>query len=548
MASVRRFTMRLLVTFALVVAAFAPASTQQQQQQQRFRRTENPVLDQFIVVLADQTSRGRASTAPRHAQILSAIFGGTVLNVYSYALNGFSIRMPEAAAMALSEHPDVAWVETDAVGFVFDTQYGPPWGLDRVDQRNLPLNNEYVYDNTGAGVHVYVIDSGIRMTHVEFGGRAALGYDFVGDGQNGVDCFGHGTHVAGTVGGATYGVAKGVQLRAVRVLDCSGGPPNTFTSWAIAAADWVTANRVLPAVANMSLGYQLSDALDAAVRNSIGSGVTYVVAAGNSNTTTGSTSPQRVGEAIIVAASNQYDYRAGFSNYGALVDLFAPGVGVLSAIHTGDTASGFKDGTSMATPHVAGAAARYLQANPGASPAQVESAMITAATGGVIIDPGPGSPNRLLYTVLQPPPPPGSTISFQASNGQWMVAEGGGGGTVNANRDGVGPWETFTVEDFNGGELYDGEQVALRTDSGWYLQAVNGGGGEFLAIGGGPWAHETFTIVLLSGSDNRVDNGEVVALRSINGYYVVAEGGGGGIVNCNRTGIGAWEQWQIWLR
>jgi subtilisin family serine protease len=546
MLRLRGFAVHLILTIAVMVAAFTPASTQVQQT--KFRRSENPVPDQFIVVLRDQASRGPLSVAPRLAQEMADVYGGTVLNVYTHALNGFAVRMPEAAAMTLSEHPDVAWVETDAVGFLFDVQTNPPWGLDRVDQRTLPLNNQYVYDNTGAGVHVYVIDSGIRMTHVDFGGRAAFAADFVGDGQNGVDCFGHGTHVAGTVGGATYGVAKGVQLRAVRVLDCSGGPPNTFTSWAIDAADWVTANRVLPAVANMSLGYVLSDALDTAVRNSIGSGVTYVLAAGNSDTTTGSTSPQRVGEAIIVAASNRFDFRAGFSNYGALVDLFAPGVGVVSAYHTSDTASATSDGTSMAAPHVAGAAARYLQTNPGASPAQVQNALITAATVGEIIEPGPGSPNRLLYTVLQPPPPSGPTISFQASNGQWMVAEGNGGGAVNANRSSVGPFETFSVEDLNGGELFDGDPVAFRTGGGWYLQAVNGGGGAFLAVGGGPFAHETFTIVLMSGSDSRVDDGEVVALRSANGYYVVAEGGGGGVVNCDRLSIGAWEQWGIWLR
>ena len=397
-----------------------------------------------------------------------------------------------------------------------------------------------------------MIDTGIRPTHVEFGGRASIAADFVGDGWNGNDCNGHGTHVAGTIGGATYGVAKAVQIHALRVLNCGDSGPDmeTVTSWAIGAVNWVTANHMSPAVANMSLHYDPSDALDTAVRNSIASGVTYAIAAGNEGTTAGATSPQRVSEAIIVAATASNDFRAGFSNFGPLVDVFAPGVDVLSAYWTSDTASAVLDGTSMAAPHVAGSAARYLQANPGASPATVEADLIGNSTGGVVADPGPGSPNRLLYKgfIQVPQPPGGLTISFQASNGQWMVSEGNGGGGVNANRDGVGPWESFSVEDLNGGELRDGDPVAFRTGGGWYLQADGGGGGAFLAVGGaaGPW--ETFTIVDLSAPGGAVGDGHVVALQSINGFYTVAELGGGDVVNCNRTGIGAWEQWRIWLR
>jgi subtilisin family serine protease len=293
----------------------------------------------------------------------------------------------------------VAYVEPDRVMRTMVTQTGATWGLDRVDQRSRPLSGTFTYTNTGAGVRAYIIDTGIRFDHAQFGGRATSGFDAV-DGGAADDCNGHGTHVAGTVGGSSYGVAKGVSLVAVRVLACDG---SGSTAGVIAGIDWVTANRVLPAVANMSLGGGASAALDAAVRRSIAAGVTYAIAAGNGifgifAANACNYSPSRVTEGLIVSATNNTDAKQSWANYGTCVDLFAPGIGITSAWHTSTTATNTISGTSMATPHVAGVAALYLQGNPGATPAAVQSAINAAATTGVVRSPGSGSPNRLLFT------------------------------------------------------------------------------------------------------------------------------------------------------
>lgn len=332
--------------------------------------------------------------------------GGSVRFVYDAALSGFAASLPERAVQALLRNPNIDYIEPDQTVQLDTTQTNATWGLDRIDQPNLPLNSTYVYNYDGTGVHAYIIDTGIRYTHNEFGGRATFGYDAIGDGRNGNDCNGHGTHVSGTVGGATYGVAKNVSLVAVRVLNCSGSGTN---SGVIAGVNWVTNNHISPAVANMSLGGGASSALDTAVNNSINSGVTYAIAAGNSNANACNYSPARVAAALTVGATTSTDARASYSNYGTCLDLFAPGSSITSAWYTSNTATNTINGTSMATPHVAGVAALYLDANPGATPSQVASAIINNAVTGKVTNPGSGSPNRLLQSLFGSGPSPTPT-------------------------------------------------------------------------------------------------------------------------------------------
>ncbi|WP_107706102.1 S8 family peptidase [Nocardioides allogilvus] len=334
--------------------------------------------------------------------------GAQVTHTYSTVLDGFAAKLSPRALRGIRNNPHVAYVEADAPVQLSDTQSPATWGLDRIDQRDLPLNNSYTYTQSGAGVTAYVIDTGIRTTHAEFSGRAVSGYSAIADGRGTDDCNGHGTHVAGTVGGETYGVAQDVRLVAVRVLDCNGSGSN---SGVIAGVDWVTQNHAAgaPAVANMSLGGGVSSALDTAVSNSISDGVSYALAAGNdSGANACNGSPGRVAAGLTIGSTTNTDARSSFSNIGSCLDMFAPGSSITSAWITNDTSTNTISGTSMATPHVAGAAALYLQANPSATPATVSNALISASTPNKVTNAGTGSPNRLLYmgTGTTPTPTP----------------------------------------------------------------------------------------------------------------------------------------------
>jgi subtilisin family serine protease len=384
-----------LALLCLMILASPP--TRSKAQKDRILRNLNKIQNHYIVVLDDSVvgEKGVYSIAEYVAADMASRHKVKVDRVFKHAINGFSVEMSEAEAEALSQDFRVKFVEEDGVVTADATQNNPPWGLDRIDQRDRPLSGTYTYNWTGSGVRAYIIDTGIRTAHTQFGGRASNVFDAFGG--NGQDCNGHGTHVAGTVGGSTYGVAKSALLRGVRVLNCSG---SGSTSGVIAGVDWVRQNHIAPAVANMSLGGGVSTALDNAVNNLSNAGVTIAVAAGNSNANACNSSPARAVNAITTGSTTATDARSSFSNFGTCVDIFAPGSGILSAWFTSNTATATLSGTSMASPHVAGAAALYKQANPSASATTVRNALVNNASLNKITNVGTGSPNRLLYTLF----------------------------------------------------------------------------------------------------------------------------------------------------
>ena len=405
---IRKHLLVLAVSAVLATPAFAA----------ELRKVENAIPGKYIVVfnsgdireqvdadrqagrldkaLASSADAAIAAEVEKRVVDIAARYDLPVSQLYTHALHGMVVDADERKLARLLNDPRVEFVEEDGYIELSATQTGATWGLDRVDQRDLPLNGSYIYTPLAANVRAYIIDSGIRAGHTQFGSRLLSGYSAINDGRGTNDCNGHGTHVAGTVGGTTWGVAKQVRLVPVRVFGCSGGSSN---STIIAGIDWVRANRVLPAVANMSLGGPASSATDTATNNLISSGVTVVVAAGNDNGANACNySPARVANAVTVGSSTRTDARSSFSNIGSCVNIFAPGSAITSAWHTSTSASNSISGTSMASPHVAGAAALYLTNNPSASPATVRNWLYSNATTNRLSGVGSGSPNRLLYT------------------------------------------------------------------------------------------------------------------------------------------------------
>ncbi|WP_163999258.1 S8 family serine peptidase [Pyxidicoccus caerfyrddinensis] len=387
----------------LLAAACGPmpeaqeSDSEQLGQSAQMIRRARAVPNEYIVVLRDSSQEVRQQGAASISQELVSLAGGKVLRTYEHTIHGFLANMSEAEAQRLLSDPRVAYVQENGLLHVSATQTSATWGIDRIDQRDLPRNSSYTYNVDGTGVHAYVIDTGIRLTHTEFTGRTGNGYDFIDNDSDPTDCHGHGTHVSGTVGGTTWGVAKKVTLHGVRVLDCTGYGNDAQV---IGGIDWVAANHVKPAVANMSLGDVGIPAIDDATERLIAAGVTTVVSAGNDSDNACNYSPARTPNAITVGSTTSSDARSSFSNYGTCVDIFAPGSSITSASNSGNSASTSMSGTSMSSPHVAGAAALYLSANPTATPAQVRDALVNNSTPNKVTSPGTGSPNRLLYTLF----------------------------------------------------------------------------------------------------------------------------------------------------
>jgi hypothetical protein len=465
----------LLLLLTVLVAAVEFGTSVAGQQGQAVRRAARPIPGQYIVVLSgtdDPLAVGLQS---------QQLYTGRLRHVYESALRGFAIRMTAASAQALARDPRVAYVEEDGLAQLNDVQASPPWGLDRIDQRQRPLDSSYTYPPFTTQVHVHVLDTGVLPTHVEFGGRANVAGDFIDDdGDNdpndignddanigvpdGIDCHGHGTHVAATIAGSTYGVAKNALVHGYRVLNCAGSGP---ISGIVAGIDAVVADGRRPAVANMSLGGSPSSALDAAVRNAITAGITFAVAAGNDGIDASLESPSRVTEAITVGATDINDSKPGFSNYGSVVDVFAPGVSILSAFIGSNTATATLSGTSMASPHVAGVAALYLAQNGNKTPQEVRDAIVAAATTGVLSNLGAGSSNRLLYSGFIPAGGGGRVNVAASANGGVATASSAWGGypataVNNGDRRGVGYGAGGTWSDGTGGAYPDWVQITFN--------------------------------------------------------------------------------------
>ncbi|WP_434742211.1 S8 family serine peptidase [Micromonospora sp. SH-82] len=518
---------------ACVVTGSAAVAAPGDRERAFVRGTENPgaVPDRYIVVLKDRATDKAVRSA---ASTLTKANGGKIRKIYTEAVDGYSATMTSRQAQRVADDPAVAYVEQVQRVTASATQPNPPWGLDRVDQVTPKLTGSYTYSNTGKGVTAYVVDSGIDIDHTDFDGRAANGYDFVDDDAVAQDCDGHGTHVAGTIGGTTYGVAKQVKLVGVRVLNCVGAGDSEQL---LAAIDWVTQNAVKPAVVNLSLGFGgINHAVDDAVNRSISSGLTYVVAAGNEQQDACQVSPASVPAAITVGATDRIDYRAWFSNHGRCLDLFAPGVSVVSAKaapKVGQVTSGSVafNGTSMAAPHVAGAAAVLLQTEPGLTPKQVRDRIVTNGTAGVVHDPR-GSTDRMLRVtknILTR-----NSVALKArSNGKYVTAQDKGKKPLLAKASAIGGSERYDIVDA-GSNL-----VALRSKANnKFVTAQSKGTQPLLAKASAIGGWEKFQLV-------HNTDGTVSLKATVNGKYVTTPSTGKSPLIASKTTISTWEKFDI---
>jgi subtilisin family serine protease len=477
-----------VVLFA--AAAFHNPATHVSAKNDKFKRSSRPVPNRYIVVLdPNQDFRFDPDAT---IDDLNKQFPGAIGHQYSATLTGYSVEMPPGLAMQLSDDPRVKYVEEDGYVTESDVEYNPGWGLDRIDQRSLPFDFTFNYSGSGSGVNVYILDSGILTTHAELQGRAFNAYDAVHDNTPVNQCNGHGTGVAGVVGGATFGVAKQASLYSVRILPCTGfGTVSDLVS----GIDWVTRHAVRPAVANLSVETTLSPTVNDAVSASISAGITYVVAAGNDSGDACVTSPSAVPGTISVGATNNMDSRVSWSNFGSCVDLFAPGEGVSTIWNSTDTTTTYASGTSFSSPFVAGAAALYLGQHPNATPAEVSGAITSAATTNIVGDPGANSPNRLLYLSFNATPPPSScdgaayngsltspgTLDYQTnisgfagSGGKYLAnlqIPVGASFTLSLEKKGGTKWSTVAASP-TGSIVYNGKSGTYR----WKVADVAGSG------------------------------------------------------------------------
>ncbi|ANE42980.1 S8 family peptidase [Deinococcus puniceus] len=453
--------------------------------------TANPdaIPGQYIVVMSEGSVSGLSAqglSAQNAGSLIRALSldpqGVTVQQVYTQAIEGFAGKLSAQNLQTLRADPRVKYIEQDGVMRANATQTGATWGLDRIDQRDLPLNGSYSYTPTGSGVTAYIIDTGINIGHTNFGGRAVWGTNTTGDGNNS-DCQGHGTHVAGTVGSATWGVAKAVKLVAVKVLDCAGSGSN---SGVIAGINWAVSNKTGPAVANMSLGGGASQAVDDAVNSASSRNLVMVVAAGNENQNACNVSPARAASAITVGSTTRTDARSSFSNFGSCVDIFAPGSDITSTWIGSTTATNTISGTSMASPHVAGAVALLLQGTPSGSSSAITSSLISASTPNKVTGAGTGSPNRLLFTGTggTTPPPTGTTTTYTGSVSN----------RTSSYKPGTGGFS------YAGGTLKGNLSAASGTDFDLFLQKYNGSAWADVASSEGSSSTEAISYAAGSGT------------------------------------------------